>query len=409
MRKNLTAHFLKSPPGPGEGKDRIIYWDEGRPGFGLMVTAAGKRSFVFQYRNAKGESRRASLSGTTRLPDAHKWADILQGDVAKGADPIAKKKADRAAQSKRGKFRTIAEEYMKREGPRVRSMDQRRAILNRLVYPRIGDKVAVKLKRSDIVSMLDEIQDRHGPAMADGALMVVRRICIWHAARDDEFRTPIVPGMGRHDDEARTRILSDDELRAVWWAAEAAIANEAEEAPGLVMFSRLVQFLLLTAARRNEGARIDRRELGGADWLIPGMRVKNKRDFLLPLSEAAQRLLQAVPVIGAPTEGPIFTTTGTKPIAAFHQFKKAFDKRCGVTGWTIHDVRRTARSLMSRAGVNPDHAERVLNHVIGGIRGVYDRHEFYDEKRFAVEALAAQIDRILNPQPNVVVLRQAVA
>jgi integrase len=95
-------------------------------------------------------------------------------------------------------------------------------------------------------------------------------------------------------------------------------------------------------------------------------------------------------------------------LGGFSKFKAAFDKACGVTGWTLHDLRRTARSLMSRAGIDADHAERALGHVIPGVRGVYDRHEFRDEKRRAFEALAAQIERIINPQPNVVALRGSV-
>jgi hypothetical protein len=71
-----------------------------------------------------------------------------------------------------------------------------------------------------------------------------------------------------------------------------------------------------------------------------------------------------------------------------------------VTGWTIHDLRRTARSLMSRAGVTADHAERAIGHAIRGIRSTYDRHEFYNEKKHAFEALAAQIERIINPSPS---------
>src|SRR5882757_6537400 len=106
VQVKLTAGFVATAGAPVNGKDRIIYWDEKRPGFGLMMTVNGKRSFVFQYRNGQGDSRRASLSGTTKLADAHKWADILQGDVAKGVDPVEKKKADRVAQSKRGRFRT---------------------------------------------------------------------------------------------------------------------------------------------------------------------------------------------------------------------------------------------------------------------------------------------------------------
>src|SRR5262245_13645042 len=72
--------------------------------------------------------------------------------------------------------------------------------------------------------------------------------------------------------------------------------------------------------------------------------------------------------------------------------------------WVIHDLRRTARSLMSRAGVSPDHAERALGHIIPGVRGVYDRHEFRGEKAKAFEMLAAQVERILNPHSNVIPL-----
>jgi integrase len=378
MQVKLTAGFAATAGAPSNGKDRVIYWDEKRPGFGLMVTASGKRSFVFQYRNGQGDSRRASLSGTTRLPDAHKWADILQGDVAKGLDPVEKKKTDRVAQSKKGKFRTIAEDYVKRETPKVRSMDQREAILDRLIYPVIGNKVAAKLKRSDIVSLLDGIEDNHGAAMADSALMVVRRIFNWHAARDDDFRTPIVRGMGRSNSTGRERILLDDEIRAVWETTGEIIANADAERLGLFMYAQLLRYLLLTAVRLNEGARMDNNELSGGDWLIPAARMKNKRDFLLPLSRAAISHLGAVPIIGghnggpiigSRTAGPIFSTNGRTPIAGFNQFKKAFDERCGLTGWTNHDIRRTARSLMSRAGVDPDHAERALiRHCTNSIR-----------------------------------------
>lgn len=405
MQVKLTAGFVAATGAPTNGKDRVIYWDDRRPGFGLMVTAAGKRSFVFQYRNGQGDSRRASLSGTTRLADAHKWADILQGDVAKGVDPVERKKTDRVAQSTKGKFRTIAEEYVKREGPRVRSMDQRQAILDRLVYPVIGDKVAAKLKRSDIVALLDRIEDRHGATMADGALMVVRRICNWHATRDDDFRSPIVRGMGRSNPSGRERILSDDEIRVLWATTGEIIRNAEAERLGTFMYAHLLRYLLLTAVRLNEGARMDTAERSGRDWLIPAARMKGKRDFLIPLSEAALGALEAVQVIGERNSGPVFTTNGTTPIAAFAQFKRAFDKRSGLVGWTNHDLRRTARSLMSRAGVHPDHAERALSHTIGGIRRTYDRHEFYNEKKFAFEALAAQIALIIEPQANVFTLR----
>jgi integrase len=77
------------------------------------------------------------------------------------------------------------------------------------------------------------------------------------------------------------------------------------------------------------------------------------------------------------------------------------------SGWVIHDLRRTARSLMSRAGVQPRHAEMALGHVVAGVEGVYDRHRYLDEKRLAFEALAQQIGRILNPESNVIPMRAA--
>ncbi len=173
------------------------------------------------------------------------------------------------------------------------------------------------------------------------------------------------------EERARKRILSDEEIRAVWRTAE-----EVQGPPGLQMFSRLLQFLLLTGARRNEGARMPRQERVGNDWLVPAARVKAKKDFLIPLSRAAAGLLDGLPLIGDGKTGPCFTTDGERPLAAFNQFKKAFDALCPIADrWTIHDLRRTARSLMSRAGVPADHAERAIGHVIGGIRGIYDRYE----------------------------------
>src|SRR5262245_46701380 len=99
----------------------------------------------------------------------------------------------------------------------------------------------------------------------------------------------------------------------------------------------------------------------------------------------------------------VFTTAARRPISGFSTFKLRFDIACGVKDWTLHDLRRTARSLMSRAGVNPDTAERCLGHVIAGVRGVYDRYQYEAEMRRAFEALATQIDKIVNPPGNNVV------
>ena len=138
------------------------------------------------------------------------------------------------------------------------------------------------------------------------------------------------------------------------------------------------------------------RSPGSSDWILPAARNKVKQDLIRPLSAKARAVLAGVPRVGE----FVF-----KPIPSFWSMKCELDKRSSVTGWRLHDLRRTGRSLMSLAGVNSDHAERCLGHVIGGIRGTYDRHEYHAEKKFALEMLAAQIERILDPQDNVVALR----
>jgi integrase len=391
--KRLTETLVKRVKAE-PGAERSVYWDAGQPGFGLMVTSGGHRSFVVQYR-AHGVSRRMTLPAELSLKDARREARALLGNVAKGHDPLAerRKKAAEATNT----LRSIAEEYLSREGGRLRTMAERRAVFERLVYPKLGARQIDTIKRSEINRLLDKIEDESGASMADHTLAYLRRLFNWHASRSDDFRTPIVRGMARtsNKERERARILSDEELRAIWRVAEGATGP----------FGTFVQFLVLTGARRSEAAGMTWSEITNGDWTLPAARNKVKQDLIRPLSPAAQAVLAKLPRHG--TRGLVFTTDGKHPIGGFSKFKAAFDRACGITGWTIHDLRRTARSLMSRAGVAADHAERALGHVIGGVRGVYDRHEFKDEKRRAFEALAAQIERIVNPQENVVPLRES--
>jgi integrase len=336
-----------------------------------------------------------TINGVLGLAAARKHARALLGEVAKDRDPLQERR-NRISLAE-DTFKSIAEAYFAREGKKLRAVAVRQRVLERLVYPRIGAQPISAIRRSDIVRLLDRIEDENGPVQADRTLAYVGRIMNWHASRSDEFRSPIVRGMARTSakERARARILTDNELRAVWKAADAT--------PG--PFGAFVQFLLLTGARRAEAAEMTWSELSGADWTLPAARNKVKVDLIRPLSAAAQKVLAKLPRVGG--HGYVFTTGGDRPIGGFAKFKRRLDEACGVTGWTLHDLRRTARSLMSRAGVSSDHAERCLGHVMPGVRGTYDRHAYHEEKRHAFEALAAQIERIVNPQENIVPLRGA--
>jgi integrase len=397
--KTLTDIAIRNiKPGPV----RREIPDAGARGLYVVVQPSGVKGFAVRYRFG-GKPRKLTLQAGVSLAAARKAAADALFEVAQGRDPSATRRHARHAQrlAAQDTFRAIAEEYQKREGGRLRSAHWCRGVLERLVYPTLGDRPIAEIRRSEIIRLLDKIESgeltrngapiKGGPVMADRTLALIRRIMSWHATRSDDFRSPIVRGMARADDGARTRTLTDDELRRVWQAAEAG------EGP----FERLLQFLLLTAARRTEAAAMTWQEIDGTDWTLPAARNKTKIDLVRPLSVTAQAVLARVPRLVCPF---VFSTDGRRALNGYHHFKTRFDAQCGVIGWRLHDLRRTARSLMSRAGVNSDHAERCLGHVIGGVRGVYDRHEFHTEKRRAFEALAAQIDRIINPHDNVTAL-----
>ena len=394
MKIELTPTFIEKATAE-PGAERTVFWDESLPGFGLMVTKSGHRSFVYQYRAAGGRSRRMTFAFEVGLEKARKEAKKALGGVASGRDPLQERR--KAAAEAENTMKSICEEYLRRDGKKLRIRDRIEATLRRLVYPRLGARQIDTITRSEIVRLLDKIEDERGPVMADQVLAYVRKIMNWHAARTDDFRSPIVRDMARTKPRelARERILNDDELRAVWKAAEVFHGP----------FGYMVRFILLTATRRNEAAHMADTELSNGDWIIPGARYKNKLDHVIPLSQAARDLLAQIPRI----EGVKYIfTTGSTAVGGFSKFKEDFDKECGVSGWTIHDLRRTARSLMSRAGVDADVAERCLGHVIQGVRGIYDRHAYLAEKKRAFEMLAAQIDRILNPQDNVIPMRTEV-
>jgi integrase len=197
----------------------------------------------------------------------------------------------------------------------------------------------------------------------------------------------------------RDRTLDDSELRDLFAALEIM-----KDAPAF--YPAYIKTLLLTAARRTEVAGMHFSEIDGDLWVIPGERYKRLPkhrgvDHVVPLSRAAREVIGPLNKDG----GYIFSSNGGRtPFSGFSKSKAALDRavadirlsqgREPMPAWGLHDLRRTARTLMTRAGVMPDHAERALGHVIGGIRGTYDRYKFLDEKRDAFERLAALINTI---------------
>jgi integrase len=367
-KRQLTDRFCVGAKAH-EGEAQTDYFDAQCSGLALRVSA-GQKSWTLHY-TLGGKRKRLTFGAypIISLASARTHADEARAAIAEGRDPQAVANET---------LRAVCELYMRREGSKLRTAGWRQGVLERHIYPTLGQRPIAEIKRSEIERLLDRIEEGSGPAMATETLVIIRTVMNWHAARSDDFLSPVVKGMARtqRSEQSRDRVLSDDELRAIWNAQGG-------------MFGDYIRFLLLTAARRNEVAGMTWAELQGSDWVLPAARNKTGVELMRPLSKAAQAILASLPRTGA------FVWGNGKALTSFSKSKEAFDKACGVRGWRIHDLRRTARSLMSRAGVPSDHAERCLGHVIGGVRGVYDRHEYHAEKRQAYEALAALIERIV--------------
>ena len=409
-------------PGPVRREIR----DPGCEHLYLIVQPNGRKSFAVRYR-FKGKPQKLTLGtlGSMSLKAAREAATAALHNVEKGKNPIETKR--QAKQDRKTieaiTFEVVAEQYLKIVcgkklgsggkpvfNDEVKTAARLDAELKRLVYPTLGDRPISEIRRSEVVGLLDAIQTGElkdgdgefitgGPVVADRTLALIRAVFNWHAKRSDDFRSPLVAGMERTKtrERARDRKLSDDEIRKIW--------NASEEGT----FPLFVRFLLLTGARRSEASAMTFGEIVGADWTLPADaeigRNKVSLDLVRPLSDAALAVIEKL----RRDDGCkyVFSTNGRTPINAFGRMKRAFDKQTGTSGWTLHDLRRSARSLMSRAEISRDHAERCLGHVIGGVEGTYDRHEYYDEKKRAYDALASLIERIVNPpEGNVTTLRK---
>jgi integrase len=392
-------------------------------GFGVRVTAGGTKAFVLFHRvdgkkflETLGRWDANAQGGTLTVRDAIVAADKLAKSIKSGRREDPRPERTRRLQDgDKPEGLTIGamldqfvERYLKKEA-KLRSADQIESAFERLVKPEIGNVGIYEIRRSHIVDMLDDVADENGPVMADRTLAYFRKACNWYAARDDEFNSPIVKGMARTNSKERAgkRVLADDEIRDVW----AGLEKVTEPA----CYARFVKSLLLCATRRTESASMSSTELDGDAWTIPADRYKTKLDHVIPLTAAARALIGKKPENARKNSWFIFSTTdGAKPFSGFSKAKRELDKavaeireregRDAMPHWRLHDLRRTARSLMSRAKVPTDYAERALGHVMGGVRETYDRYEYLDEKRAAFEALATLVAKILDPSSNVELL-----
>ena len=208
--------------------------------------------------------------------------------------------------------------------------------------------------------------------------------------REDLLDVSPSVGITPEAETSRDRLLSDDEIRAVWKAFET------EGYP----YGPLFKLMLVTAQRRGEVAGIRRCEIEGDAWRLPGARTKGGAGHLVPLSSLALEIICSLPYIGDHlfTSGRRLDADGKnsdKPVIAFRKAKARCDLMSRVENWRLHDLRRTAATNMRRLGTDRLTVSKVLNHAESGITQVYDRYGADAEKRDALELWCQRVRYIV--------------
>jgi integrase len=396
-RQNLTDRFVKSRRAalPGTRED---YADAIVPGLGLRVTDRGHKSFVLVTRypsNPLHPTRRAlgDVSAIT-LEEARQKARGWLELIGKGIDPKIEEARQQAAAQRRqqNSFAAVAAEFLDRHASGLKKSAEARRIIEREFVKRWPSRPITDIMPEEVAIAIRAIVKRGAPYQAHNALSYIRRMYNW-AIGTHEFGIDASPVerlspkdlIGKR--EPRDRILSDNELRAVWNAA-ATVGYP---------YGPIFRLLVLTGQRELEIARASRAEITGDLLTIPATRMKGGRAHEVPLTRSAREIINALPEFPG---AYLFTTTrGVKPVNGFSKAKARIDRLSGVSGWVIHDLRRTMRTHLSALPVEDLVRELVIAHAKPGLHRVYDQHAYQAEKRRCLELWEERLAKIINPSP----------
>ena len=381
-------------------KDQF-YWDTGITGLAVKVTPKGKKTFLVQYRpGGRGTPTRKMYIGPYGEVTLHKAkteAKRILGLRAEGRDPaLEKQQAKRRAVS--NKFEAIAKDFLAKHASQNRTVIETTRIIDKYVLPSWKTRSLHDLSRPDVIDLLDVIVDRGAPVMANRTLAVLRKLFNWSISRGLITSSPCNGIEAPHKEKSRDRVLNDEEL--------VTIINTVKQMGGA--FGLIIQMLILTAQRRNEVSEMtwDELDLDNNQWEIPSSRTKNEKPHTVHLSKQAAAVISDITNIGS----FVFTSNGKTPFSGFSKSKKRLDKLSEVTEWRLHDIRRTVVSRMAKLGIAPHVADKILNHqsgTISGVAAVYQRHEFLEERKTALDAWGNYVQSLLDgkDKENVVNIR----
>jgi integrase len=403
-KQNLTDRFIRSQKPASIGK-RHEYGDAIVPGLALRVTDRGHKSFVLVARyptRPKNPTRRtlgdygAMTLDQARIK-ARRWLEL----IAAGVDPRIDEERLRVVALRRqaNTFAAVATDFLDRHATGLRKEKEARTIIEREFVKRWGARPITDITVQDASIAIRDIVGRGALYQAHNALGWLRGLFNW-AIGTGEYGVEVSPidrlkpGKLIGKREARERILSEDELRAVWSAA----------GDMGYPYGPLFRLLILTGQREREVADLvwSEVDIERRLWTIPAARMKGGRAHEVPLTFHTVDLLKSLPRFTA-GDFAFTTTAGAKPVNGFSKAKVRLDKYSGVSSFVIHDLRRTMRTHLSALPVQDLVRELVIAHARPGLHKVYDQHTYQDEKRHCLELWNERLSEIINPPQSRVV------
>jgi integrase len=386
-RIKLTKSTIDTLPIPSSD---LVYWDFASPGFGVKVTPKGRKVFIVLYRTGGAGSKLRKYTigpyGRVTLHQARVAAQRVYGAKLEGRDPAAEKR-----EAKRRAVADLVEDLLETFIAQRLSQNRSAAETSRLLRREVGKPWASRsihtIGKRDVVEVVSAIVQRGAPGAANKTLKSLKTFLRWCVGQAVLDQSPAEGVPLPTKEVARDRVLNDAELTQVILAARNISGP----------YGAVVEVLALTGQRREEVACLRWEELDLAErtWTIPKARSKNGKAHIVHLSRQALVVLE-----GADRRGPLpLTLLGTKPFQDFARAKRRLDQLSGVTGWRLHDLRRTCVSGMARLGVAPHVADKILNHqagTISGVAAVYQRHDFLFERKEALDRWGAYLAQILD-------------
>ena len=355
----------------------------------LYVSPHGRKTWrVLFYRRGRPRGERLGVYPALSLAKAKEKAFEFDPDAA-----IAAKEA--------GTFKDVATDWIEDhvDGQKLRTKPEIVRRLERYVYPEWENTQIFHIDRDDVSHLLRNIAKKHGRPQADAVFSTIRSIMSWYRANgpkayDDKY--PIVPGMKpdkrKTKAKRRTRVLTDDEIRAVW-----AACGEVD-----TVFGGLVKMLLLTGQRLRKVAAMRRSDIVDGVWTIPVAENEKGTARVIRFSDMALAVILGMPRIDGNDHVFPAAKGANKHFNSFSQRKEELDAKLNkhikdMPDWVLHDLRRTAKTRMSKIKVDRLHSELALGHTLEGVEGTYDQHDYIDEIAAALQKLADHVGLVLNP------------